>query len=98
VRKRKQDISPWKWGFPYRVLDTNLRPAISLFRYGGYWFQALYGWRMRALSKRKFLSARNFVHDYDLLAHLQLLFKLGKIKGIKIIGLPDNLPIPELVT
>lgn len=32
-------------------------------------------------------------HDYDLLLHLLLLKKMGKIESVKIIGLPANLVI-----
>lgn len=34
------------------------------------------------------LSPRNSVHDFDLVINLKLMKKLGKIKGVKIIGIP----------
>jgi hypothetical protein len=34
-------------------------------------------------------------HDYDLGFHLQLLFKLKKIKHVKILGIPSGYPLAE---
>ncbi len=46
----------------------------------------------------KFLSApRVSMHDFDFLTNLQYLWKLGKIKKIKIIGLPPNMEESEAV-
>lgn len=36
------------------------------------------------------LSPRNSVHDYDLGFQLKYLVKLGKLKKVRIIGLPDD--------
>lgn len=44
----------------------------------------------------KFLSApRISMHDFDALTNLQYLWKLGKIKRIKIIGMPPNMKESE---
>lgn len=42
-------------------------------------------------------SPRISPHDYDLLFHLKLLKKLGKIENIKIIGVPQDLKHEEAV-
>jgi Ni,Fe-hydrogenase maturation factor len=44
----------------------------------------------------KFLSApRVSMHDFDALTNLRYLFKLGKIKKIKIIGIPPDMAEPD---
>jgi hypothetical protein len=46
----------------------------------------------------KFLSApRISMHDFDALTNLRYLWKLGKIKKIKIIGLPPDMDEAEAV-
>ena len=39
----------------------------------------------------------NSPHDYDLMFHLQLLKKLKKIEGVKIIGIPSWVDRPKMV-
>jgi len=47
-------------------------------------------------SLNKFLSApRISIHDFDALTNLQYLWRLGKIKKIKIIGMPPNMDESE---
>jgi len=49
-------------------------------------------------SLNKFLSApRVSMHDFDALTNLRYLLKLGKIKKIKIIGLPPDIEESEAV-
>lgn len=49
-------------------------------------------------SLNKFLSApRVSMHDFDFLTNLQYLTKLGKIKKIKIIGIPPNMKESEAI-
>lgn len=46
----------------------------------------------------KFLSSpRVSMHDFDALTNLQYLWKLGKIKKIKIIGLPPDMDEAEAI-
>lgn len=40
-------------------------------------------------------SPRITLHDFDALSNLRLLEKVGKLKKIKIIGLPPNIPEKE---